>query len=128
MSSANKQISFLLSNLYNGLFHFIILLYWLDPGGGGDWKKMTKWRSCLIPDIDSREYSLYLTIKFNVSSGRRGGNILQQRRGHSALQSAKNFTKFFSNKIVMQGFPFPLQCLHGQLDTLLMLNNLEFLD
>lgn len=89
---------------------------------------MTKWRSCLIPDINSREYSLYLTIKFNVSYGRRVGNILQQRREVAALQRAKYFTKYFSNKVIMQGFPFPLQCLHGQLDTFLMLNNLEFLD
>lgn len=111
MPSTYKQISFLFSNLYNGLFHFITLLYWLDSGAGGgikSWKKVTKWRSCLIPDINSGGYSLYLTITFNVSSGGRGGNILQQGRKVPTLQSAKYFTKYFSNKIVMEGSPFRL--------------------
>lgn len=40
MPSTYKQISFLFSNLYNGLFHFITLLYWLDSGAGGGDKKL----------------------------------------------------------------------------------------
>lgn len=63
---------------------------------------------CFIPDINSGGYSLYLTITFNVSSGGRGGNILQQGRKVPTLQSAKYFTKYFSNKIVMEGSPFRL--------------------
>lgn len=78
--------------------------------------------------ILTEEYSLDLTIEFNVSSARRGGGILQQRREVAALQSAKYFTKYFSNKAVMQGFPFPSQCVCSQLDIFLILNNLEFLD
>lgn len=39
MSSTYKQISFLFSNLFNGLFHFITLLYWLGPRG-----KKTVWK------------------------------------------------------------------------------------